>query len=149
MRNSKYRFELLLDYRFLIPSVTVSDGGYANIDFKDPAALRALTCALLKDDWDLDAELREDRLCPTVRLCCLAGLQRLTPDCQQVSFVSLTDVRLTNTRLDYLLHVLDLEKYLNPPPAPPKEDQAAPAAADASPSRNPLRVLDMYVFLAS
>lgn len=38
----------------------------SEIDFKDANALRALTTALLKEDWKLDVQLREDRLCPTV-----------------------------------------------------------------------------------
>ncbi|GMK58629.1 hypothetical protein CspeluHIS016_0600710 [Cutaneotrichosporon spelunceum] len=38
----------------------------SSIDFSDAAALRALTTALLKEDFGLDVELREDRLCPTV-----------------------------------------------------------------------------------
>jgi len=41
--------------------------GYALIDFQDPSALRALTRCLLKEDWGLDVDLREDRLVPTVR----------------------------------------------------------------------------------
>ncbi|WWD09200.1 hypothetical protein V865_007322 [Kwoniella europaea PYCC6329] len=77
--------------------VTVSEEGSASIDFQDPSALRSLTKCLLKEDWDLDVDLREDRLCPT----------------------------LTN-RLDYLLHVLDLEPYL-----------------PSSFSSTPLRVLDI------
>ena len=40
--------------------------GPSQIDFKDANALRALTTALLKEDWNLDVQLREDRLCPTV-----------------------------------------------------------------------------------
>lgn len=43
------------------------ENGYANIDWKDPDALRALTGALLKEDWKLDVDLPKDRLCPTVR----------------------------------------------------------------------------------
>ncbi|WVQ97117.1 hypothetical protein IAU59_004227 [Kwoniella sp. CBS 9459] len=65
------------------PFVTISEEGYASIDFQDAAALRALTRCLLKEDWDLDVELQEDRLSPTVP-----------------------------NRLDYLLHVLDLEPHL-------------------------------------
>lgn len=38
----------------------------ASIDFTDARALRALTAALLRHDFDLDIELRDDRLCPTV-----------------------------------------------------------------------------------
>lgn len=49
-------------------SVTVGDDGYASINFQDAAALRALTRCLLKEDWDLDVDLREDRLVPTVGL---------------------------------------------------------------------------------
>ncbi|KLT38635.1 hypothetical protein CC85DRAFT_331431 [Cutaneotrichosporon oleaginosum] len=57
------------------PDFAVLAGKYAelkpfvrgnNIDFTDAAALRALTTVLLKEDFDLDVRLREDRLCPTV-----------------------------------------------------------------------------------
>lgn len=44
----------------------MAEDGYASIDFKDAAALRALTTCLLKEDWGYDVELPEDRLCPTV-----------------------------------------------------------------------------------
>ncbi|WWD17985.1 hypothetical protein CI109_102431 [Kwoniella shandongensis] len=70
-------------YTEFAPYVTVGEDGHVSLDFQDPAALRALTRCLLKEDWDLDVDLREDRICPT----------------------------LTN-RLDYLLHVLDLEPFL-------------------------------------
>lgn len=49
-----------------LPSVTVGNDGYASIDFQDAAALRTLTRCLLKEDWKLDVDLREDRLVPTV-----------------------------------------------------------------------------------
>jgi 23S rRNA A1618 N6-methylase RlmF len=49
-------------------SVTVGHDGYASIDFQDSAALRTLTRCLLKEDWELDVDLREDRLVPTVGL---------------------------------------------------------------------------------
>lgn len=45
-----------------------SENGYAKIDWKDVAALRALTCVLLKEDWNLEVDLPEDKLCPTVCL---------------------------------------------------------------------------------
>ncbi|KAL7423922.1 hypothetical protein Q5752_001507 [Cryptotrichosporon argae] len=61
-----------------------SPSGRLFVDFKDPRVLRALTTALLKDDFQLDVTLREDRLCPTIA-----------------------------NRLDYLLNVLDLEPYLH------------------------------------
>lgn len=48
-------------------SVTSSEG-FSNIDWKDGDALRALTRALLKEDWDFEVDLPEDRLCPTVGL---------------------------------------------------------------------------------
>lgn len=48
-------------------SVTTTPDGYSNIDWKDSDALRALTCALLKEDWQLDVDIPPDRLCPTVR----------------------------------------------------------------------------------
>ncbi|RSH78632.1 uncharacterized protein EHS24_002361 [Apiotrichum porosum] len=49
----------------LKPYVTVTDHG-PSIDFHDAAALRALTAALLKTDFNLDVDLRDDRLCPTI-----------------------------------------------------------------------------------
>ncbi|WWC86060.1 uncharacterized protein L201_000931 [Kwoniella dendrophila CBS 6074] len=70
--------------------VTISDEGYASIDFKDASALRSLTKCLLKEDWDLNVDLREDRLCPTSRKWLIVLV----------------------CRLDYLLHLLDLEPYL-------------------------------------
>ncbi|OCF38557.1 hypothetical protein I317_07667 [Kwoniella heveanensis CBS 569] len=79
------------------PFVTVSEEGYASIDFQNAAALRALTRCLLKEDWNLDVDLREDRLCPTLP-----------------------------NRLDYLLHVLDMEPHL-----------------PSTSSSTPLRVLDI------
>lgn len=54
--------------QLITSSVNVSAEGHASINFQDASALRALTRCLLKDDWKLDVELREDRLCPTVRL---------------------------------------------------------------------------------
>nr|XP_019014743.1 uncharacterized protein I206_00829 [Kwoniella pini CBS 10737]OCF53524.1 hypothetical protein I206_00829 [Kwoniella pini CBS 10737] len=63
--------------------VTISEEGYASIDFQDAPALRSLTSCLLKEDWNLDVELTEDRLCPAV----------------------------SYSGLDYLFHVLDLEPY--------------------------------------
>jgi len=39
-----------------------------HVDFKNPACLRALTCALLKDDFQLDIKMPLDRLIPTVPL---------------------------------------------------------------------------------
>lgn len=54
-------------------SVTKSDHG-ASIDFTDARALRALTAALLRHDFNLDIELRDDRLCPTVG--CLLSTHR-------------------------------------------------------------------------
>ncbi|WVR05733.1 hypothetical protein IAU60_002758 [Kwoniella sp. DSM 27419] len=78
----------LLASRFpdFAPFVTISAEGYPSIDFQDAAALRALTRCLLKEDWDLDVDLREDRICPTVS----------SPPAP----------------IDYLLHLLDLEPYL-------------------------------------
>lgn len=39
-----------------------------HVDFKNPACLRALTWALLKDDFQLDVQLPLDRLIPTIPL---------------------------------------------------------------------------------
>ncbi|AAW42333.1 conserved hypothetical protein [Cryptococcus deneoformans JEC21] len=70
-------------YPKFAPFVSVSEDGYTSINFQDPTALRELTKCLLKEDWNLDVDLREDRLCPTIP-----------------------------NRLDYIYHVLDLEPHL-------------------------------------
>ncbi|GFZ46189.1 hypothetical protein JCM24511_04436 [Saitozyma sp. JCM 24511] len=75
--------QLASRYPDFAPFVTVGSDGYASIDFQDAAALRTLTRCLLKEDWKLDVDLREDRLVPTLA-----------------------------NRLDYLLHILDLHDYL-------------------------------------
>jgi hypothetical protein len=49
-------------------SVTTSSEGFSNIDWKDVKAVRALNKALLKEDWNLDVEMKDDRLCPPVCL---------------------------------------------------------------------------------
>jgi methyltransferase len=46
--------------------VTINETGKVILDFKDPAALRALTRALLEDDFGLTVTLPLDRLIPTV-----------------------------------------------------------------------------------
>lgn len=38
------------------------------VDFKNPAHLRAVTCALLQEDFHLDVKMPVDRLIPTVPL---------------------------------------------------------------------------------
>ncbi|XP_071944502.1 RNA N(6)-adenosine-methyltransferase mettl16-like [Antedon mediterranea] len=45
-----------------------SSSAKVNIDFKDPEALRSLTCTLLKEDFGLDVHLPIDRIIPTVPL---------------------------------------------------------------------------------
>ncbi|WVO19840.1 uncharacterized protein IAS62_001130 [Cryptococcus decagattii] len=70
-------------YPKFAPFVNISEDGYPSIDFQNPAALRELTKCLLKEDWNLDVDLREDRLCPTIP-----------------------------NRLDYIYHMLDLEPHL-------------------------------------
>ncbi|XP_059052154.1 U6 small nuclear RNA (adenine-(43)-N(6))-methyltransferase isoform X2 [Achroia grisella] len=52
------------DYFYVIFDVT----GKVTIDFKDPHALRVLTKYLLKDDFDLDVDIPDDRLVPTLPL---------------------------------------------------------------------------------
>jgi 23S rRNA A1618 N6-methylase RlmF len=46
-------------------SVTTIDG-FSNINWKDVAAVRALNKALLEEDWGLEVDMKEDRLCPPV-----------------------------------------------------------------------------------
>ena len=40
--------------------------GFSNINWKDVGAVRALNKALLKQDWGLEVDMKEDRLCPPV-----------------------------------------------------------------------------------
>ncbi|XP_033119340.1 RNA N6-adenosine-methyltransferase mettl16-like [Anneissia japonica] len=47
---------------------STSSSGKVSIDFKDPEALRSLTCTLLKEDFGLDVHLPIDRIIPTVPL---------------------------------------------------------------------------------
>ncbi|CAH7681345.1 hypothetical protein BY996DRAFT_4576550 [Phakopsora pachyrhizi] len=49
---------------FLLPSPNQKSG--FTIDFKDPEAVRQLTCALAKKDFNLKLSLPQDRLCPTI-----------------------------------------------------------------------------------
>lgn len=53
-------------YDYFKEKVTVNASGKVILDFKDPAALRALTRALLEDDFGLVVTLPLDRLIPTV-----------------------------------------------------------------------------------
>ncbi|GAA5888406.1 hypothetical protein JCM6882_008610 [Rhodosporidiobolus microsporus] len=48
------------------PAVRLTGKGGASIDWKDDAAVRALTFALLERDFKLQVDLPADRLCPTV-----------------------------------------------------------------------------------
>ena len=46
--------------------VTRDEQGRCHVDFSDPAAQRALTCAILRSDFGLIVELPADRLVPPV-----------------------------------------------------------------------------------
>ena len=58
--------ELAIKYPEFREKVTQNLSGKVILDFKDPDALRALTVALLRDDFDLKVNLPIDRLIPTV-----------------------------------------------------------------------------------
>ena len=49
-------------------SVKIDDKGKVHMDFKDPSSLRALTWTLLKNDFQLDVDLPDSRLVPTIPL---------------------------------------------------------------------------------
>ena len=58
--------QLAIKYPEFREKVTQNISGKVILDFKDPEALRALTVALLKNDFDLTVSLPVDRLIPTV-----------------------------------------------------------------------------------
>lgn len=58
--------QLAAKYDYFKDKVTENAGGKVILDFKDPAALRALTRALLENDFGLQVALPLDRLIPTV-----------------------------------------------------------------------------------
>lgn len=68
-KNNRPDFAKLGDkYPDFKPFLSYNDKGKATLDFKDPEALRALTCTLLKDDFDLDLDVPLDHIIPTVPL---------------------------------------------------------------------------------
>jgi methyltransferase len=103
-------------------SVTTSSEGFSNIDWKDVGAVRALNYALLKEDWQLEVEMMEDRLCPPVcryeRSSTKRLILRYLIGRQYLSCES-------DDRLDYLYHLLNIVQY-----GPGRKD-------------DPLRVIDM------
>ena len=58
--------QLALKYSYFRERVTQNLNGKVILDFKEPASLRALTRALLEDDFGLSVTLPVDRLIPTV-----------------------------------------------------------------------------------
>ncbi|GAA6014564.1 hypothetical protein JCM10207_001646 [Rhodosporidiobolus poonsookiae] len=58
--------DLAKDVPAFAPFLRSTGGGRASIDWQDDAAVRGLTSALLKRDFDLEIDLPPDRLCPTV-----------------------------------------------------------------------------------
>ena len=81
-------------------TISVSEDDQTSIDFQNPAALRALTEALLKVDFGYTVHLREDRLCPTVcSFCCLrrAGADDRSP------IASITSCACSTSSRTYLL----------------------------------------------
>lgn len=70
--RNKYKYKkpdfkaLAIKYPEFRAQATQDLRGNVHLDFKNPDAVRALTCVLLKDDFDLDIELPSDRLIPTV-----------------------------------------------------------------------------------
>ncbi|XP_077996061.1 RNA N(6)-adenosine-methyltransferase mettl16-like [Glandiceps talaboti] len=60
--------KLAADYPSFREHVEMNLNGKVTLDFKNPEALRALTCTLLKEDYGLDVHLPLDRLVPTVPL---------------------------------------------------------------------------------
>ncbi|XP_070572301.1 RNA N(6)-adenosine-methyltransferase mettl16-like [Ptychodera flava] len=60
--------QLAAKYPSFKEHVTINLNGKVCLDFKNPEALRALTCTLLKEDFGIDLDVPLDRLVPTVPL---------------------------------------------------------------------------------
>lgn len=68
-RNHKPDFaKLAQDYPEFKRHLSTTLTGKVSLDFRDPEALRALTCTLLKEDFGIDLEIPLDRIIPTVPL---------------------------------------------------------------------------------
>ena len=68
-KNKKPDFkQLSIKYEQFRKNAVTDLAGNVHLDFKNPRCLKALTWALLKEDFDLDVVLPEDRLIPTVPL---------------------------------------------------------------------------------
>ncbi|XP_074641326.1 U6 small nuclear RNA (adenine-(43)-N(6))-methyltransferase-like [Tubulanus polymorphus] len=68
-RKKKPDFKALaIKYKEFRDHATTNENGKVQIDFKDPESLRALSWALLKEDFGLDVEMPLDRLIPTIPL---------------------------------------------------------------------------------
>ena len=68
-KTKKPDFKVLASkYEQFKRDVEVDEKGKVKLDFKNPAHLKSLTWALLKDDFDLDITIPLNRLIPTVPL---------------------------------------------------------------------------------
>jgi len=68
-KAKKPDFSLLAEkYETFRQQTTKDSKGRVHIDFKNPACLKVLTWALLKDEYDVDVEIPTDRLIPTIPL---------------------------------------------------------------------------------
>jgi len=66
-KTKKPDFKQLAEkYEYFKEKVSVNVSGKVILDFKDPGSLRALTQALLENDFGLKVTLPLDRLIPTV-----------------------------------------------------------------------------------
>ncbi|XP_002742468.2 RNA N(6)-adenosine-methyltransferase mettl16-like, partial [Saccoglossus kowalevskii] len=60
--------KLAAKYDNFAQHVSVSLSGKVSVDFKNPQALRSLTCTLLKEDFNVEIDVPLDRLVPTLPL---------------------------------------------------------------------------------
>ena len=68
-RDKKPDFKALAaKYELFRQNSTQDSKGHVHLDFKKPECLRALSWALLKEDFNLEVELPLDRLIPTIPL---------------------------------------------------------------------------------
>ena len=104
--------ELAIKYPEFREKVTQNLTGKVILDFKDPEALRALTIALLKNDFGLTVSLPVDRLIPTVpqRLNYILWLEDIFNQKKDLRGIDIGEAHLRNNSCFHLPYEPQCEK---------------------------------------